>query len=84
MRRGAILAFLLGGFGAHKFYLGYNTAGIIMLAMFIGGWLTSIILIGLIPLFAVGIIAFIEFIICIVTDEDEFQRRYVDNERPWF
>ena len=30
----ALLAFFLGGLGIHKFYLGKNTAGIIMLAVF--------------------------------------------------
>ncbi|MEO0463744.1 MAG: TM2 domain-containing protein [Pseudomonadota bacterium] len=80
----ALLAFFLGGLGAHKFYLGYNNAGIIMLVLFIGGWLTSWLIIGLIPLMIVGLIAFIECIIYLVTDEGDFQTRYVDNERQWF
>ena len=79
-----VLAFCLGALGAHKFYLGYKNAGFIMLGMFLGGWVTSIILIGLIPLIIVSIIAFVEFIIYIVTDEAEFEERYVMNERPWF
>ncbi|MEE4288430.1 MAG: TM2 domain-containing protein [Erythrobacter sp.] len=80
----AVLAFVLGGLGAHKFYLGYTQAGIIMLAMTIGGFLTSIILIGIIPLMAAAIIAFVEFIIYLVTSEEDFEERYVLNERPWF
>ncbi|MEL6738919.1 MAG: TM2 domain-containing protein [Pseudomonadota bacterium] len=80
----AVLAFVLGPFGAHKFYLGYTQAGVIMLAMFLGGILTSIIIIGIIPLMAVSIIAFVEFIIYIVTSEEDFEERYVLNERPWF
>ncbi len=57
----ALLAFFLGGLGIHKFYLGCNTAGIIMLVLFLGGF----VILG-IPTLVIGIIAFIEFIIYIV------------------
>ncbi|MEQ5818102.1 TM2 domain-containing protein [Halomonas sp. SCS19] len=58
----AILAFFLGGFGAHKFYLGKIGQGIIYL---IFCW-------TLIP----AIIAFIEFIIYLCESDERFETRY--------
>ena len=75
----AVLAFFLGAFGAHKFYLGYTKEGVIMLLVFLFGF----ILLG-IPSFIIGIIAFIEFIIYIVKPDDEFEETYVQGHRPWF
>jgi len=75
----ALLAFFLGGFGIHKFYLGCNTAGIIMLVAFLGGF----ILLG-IPTIIIAIIAFIEFIMYLVKSDGEFQEIYVNNKKCWF
>lgn len=75
----ALLAFLFGGLGVHKFYLGKNTAGFIMLAVFIGG----IILVG-IPTFIISVVAFIECIIYIVKSEQQFHDDYVIGDRAWF
>jgi TM2 domain-containing membrane protein YozV len=58
----ALLAFFLGGFGAHKFYLGRIGWGILYLLFF---W-------TLIP----GIIAFVEFIIYLCTSDEDFARKY--------
>ena len=68
----ALLAFFLGIFGVHEFYLGYNTAGIIQLIL------------GVVTCGLTGIIAFIEFIIYIVKSDEDFQAIYVDNEKHWF
>ena len=54
----ALLAFFLGGVGAHNFYLGYTRKAIIQLAMFLMTFFTF----GLSGL-AVGIWAFVEFIL---------------------
>ncbi len=75
----ALLAFFLGGFGIHKFYLGCNTAGIIMLIVFLLGF----VVLG-IPTLVIGLIAFIEFIVYIIKSDDDFQRIYVDNKKCWF
>ncbi len=75
----ALLALFLGGLGIHKFYLGKPTAGIIMLLASIFGFILLFI-----PTFVIGVIAFIEFIIYLVTPEDEFDRRYVQGDRAWF
>lgn len=58
----ALLAFFLGGFGVHKFYLGQVGQGILYLLFF---WTA-------IPF----IIAFIEFILLLVMSDEEFNRRF--------
>lgn len=75
----ALLAFFLGGLGIHKFYLGCNKAGIIMLLVFIFGF----VLFG-IPTLVIGLIAFIEFIIYIIKSDEDFYRIYVENKKCWF
>ncbi|NLY27175.1 MAG: TM2 domain-containing protein [Alcaligenaceae bacterium] len=75
----ALLALFLGCFGIHKFYLGYKTQGLIMLLVFIFGF----ILLGL-PSLVIGIIAFVEFILYIMKSDQEFTQTYVIGHRPWF
>lgn len=75
-----LLAIFLGVFGVHKFYLGYNTSGFIMLAVTILG---SIFTIGL----AAGVmwvIALIEGIIYLAKSQSEFDAIYVANKKEWF
>jgi TM2 domain-containing membrane protein YozV/cold shock CspA family protein len=74
-----LLAFFLGAFGIHKFYLGCNKEGMIMLVVFIVG----ILLVG-IPSFVIGVIAFIESLIYIFKSDKEFEEIYVKNKRCWF
>ena len=73
----ALFAFFLGAFGAHKFYLGYNKEGVIMLLVFIFGF----ILLG-IPSFIIGVIAFIEFILYLVKSDEEFEQTYIVGNKP--
>lgn len=47
-----ILWFLLGGFGAHRFYLHRHASAVIQLALWVFGWLTLSFLFGLYILFA--------------------------------
>ena len=75
----ALLAFFLGVFGAHKFYLGYTKQGVIMLLVFLFGF----ILLGL-PSMVIGLIAFVEFILYLVKSDEEFEQTYVIGEKPWF
>lgn len=75
----ALLALFLGAFGAHKFFLGYKTQGIIMLVVFIFGF----IFVG-IPSMIVGFIAFIEFILYLTKSDEEFEKTYVTSSKPWF
>lgn len=75
-----LLAIFLGSLGIHKFYLGYNTAGFIMLAVTILG---GIITLG-IAAAVMGVIAFIEGILYLVKSQSEFEQVYVFNKREWF
>ena len=75
-----LLAIFLGVFGIHKFYLGYNQAGFIMLAVTIIGGIVSFGLAALV----VGVIALIEGIIYLTKSQSEFDRTYVLQKRDWF
>ena len=74
----AILAFFLGAFGAHKFYLGYSQAAIIMLIV------TLVSSFLLIPNLVIRIIAFIEFITYLTKSDQEFYDTYLKNKKAWF
>ena len=67
---------LLNCLGVHKFILGYNTEGLIML---LGTLLTC----GLAsPIF--GIIGFVEGIIYLTKSDEDFVETYVKNKKGWF
>ena len=72
----ALLAIFLGGIGAHEFYLGHSTSGLIRLAIGIVG------LAIFIP--AASIIGLIEGIIYLTKSDDEFHRVYVAGGKEWF
>ena len=75
-----LLAIFLGMFGVHKFYLGCNNAGFIMLAVsIIGGMFTF----GLAAA-VIWLIAVIEGIVYLTKTQTEFDRIYVLNQRDWF
>jgi TM2 domain-containing membrane protein YozV len=75
----ALLAFFLGMLGIHKFYMGKTTAGVIMLCCTLFGWILLFI-----PWFVIGTIAFIEFIIYLVTTDEDFQQKYIEGDKAWF
>ena len=75
-----VLAILFGELGVHKFILGYNTEGFILLAVSIVG---GIITCGL-ALIVTAIIAIIEGIIILTKTPDEFKRLYIDKKTGWF
>jgi TM2 domain-containing membrane protein YozV len=66
-----ILAILLGGFGVHKFFLGYTKVGVIQLIL---GLLCGI---G-------AIIGIIEGILYLTKTDEEFEETYVRNQKEWF
>lgn len=59
----ALLAFFLGSLGVHNFYLGHNGRGVIQLVMWLVSMLTVVVAIGFVGLMAVGLWAFIEFLL---------------------
>lgn len=75
-----LLAIFLGMFGVHKFYLGCNQVGFLMLAVsIIGGILT----LGLAAA-VVWVIAIIEGATYLTKSQTEFDYIYVLNQRDWF
>jgi TM2 domain-containing membrane protein YozV len=67
-----VLGILLGSLGAHRFYLGDMTGGIIRL-------IVSVLTCG-----AGGIIGLIEGIIYLTKSDADFQRIYVVEKKGWF
>lgn len=81
----AICGILLGGLGVHKFILGYNNAGIIMLAVSVGGTILGFLTcITFVAPWAMSIIGLVEGIIYLTKTDDEFVRIYVDGKKEWF
>ena len=75
-----ILAILLGGFGIHKFYLGYTKEGFILLAATI---IISIFSFGLFG-FLVWIFTLLEGVIYLTKSDDDFYNTYQVGKKPWF
>ena len=71
-----LLAIFLGSLGVHKFVLGYNTAGLIML-------LVTVLTCGIAG-FVMGVIGIIEGIIYLTKSPEEFDAIYLQNSKEWF
>ncbi len=74
-----ILAIVLGSLGIHKFILGYNTEGIILLVIGLFGITTC----GITTSVA-AVIGLIEGIIYLTKTDEEFYHTYQVNKKPWF
>ena len=81
-----ICAILLGSFGVHKFILGYQQEGIILLAVTIVAWIVAIVTCGIgTPLVMVpSIIGIVEGIMYLTKSDEEFVQTYIVNKKPWF
>ncbi len=81
-----ICGILLGGFGVHKFILGYQNEGIILLSVYLVGLVITMITCGIgvfIPM-AASIVGIVEGIIYLTKSDEEFVQTYVVNKKPWF
>ena len=71
-----IVAILIGWLGIHKFILGYNKAGLIML------------LVSLLTCFVgapvMGVVGLVEGIIYLTKSDQEFYQTYMVGEKQWF
>jgi TM2 domain-containing membrane protein YozV len=67
-----ILAILLGGFGVHKFVMGYTKEGIIQ------------IIITLVTCGIGSLIGLVEGIIYLTKSDEEFMETYQVNKKGWF
>jgi TM2 domain-containing membrane protein YozV len=77
---------LLGSFGVHKFILGYQQEGIILLAVTVVAWIIAMITCGIgTPLILVpSIIGIVEGIIYLTKSDEDFVNTYIVNKKPWF
>ena len=71
-----ICGILLGTFGVHKFILGYQTEGVIML-------LVSLLSCGMLAI-VMQIIGIVEGITYLTKSDEEFVRTYVEGRKGWF
>ena len=79
-----ILGILFGGFGIHKFILGYNTEGGILLGVTLIGIVLSCIGVGIFLVWATGLVGLIEGIIYLTKSDEEFYNTYQANKKAWF
>ena len=75
-----IVGIFLGFLGVHKFMLGYNAEGFILLAISVVG---GIITCGF-SIIITDIIGIIEGIIILTKTPEEFKRLYIDKKTGWF
>jgi TM2 domain-containing membrane protein YozV len=88
-----ICGILLGGFGVHKFLLGYQQEGMYMLIGSLVGYVLSIVIGALtcgigtilivIPL-GISIVGLIEGIMYLTKSDQEFVATYIQGRKPWF
>lgn len=75
-----VLAIVLGSLGVHKFILGYNKEGIILLVItIVVGFFTCGLGAGI-----TGIVGLIEGIVYLTKTDEEFYNTYQANKKPWF
>ena len=74
----ALLAFFLGVFGIHKFYMNKPGSGIIMLLCSTIGALLVF------PLLIMCGISIVEFVIYLTMTDETFDRTYIQGSKSWF
>lgn len=75
-----VLALFLGTFGVHKFVLGYNKEGLVMLgvSLLLGAFTCGV------AAYVVAIVGLIEGVIYLTKSDIEFYNTYVVGRKPWF
>jgi TM2 domain-containing membrane protein YozV len=79
-----LMGIFLGGFGIHKFVLGYTQEGIILLAITLISFPLMCIVIGAFTIYVPFIIGLIEGIIYLTKSDQEFYEIYQVGRKPWF
>ena len=78
-----LLAIFLGGWGIHKFYLGFTGPALVfLLTNTIGFAVTWLML--FIPNIVLGVIALVEGILYLTKSDEEFEQLYVVQKKKWF
>lgn len=78
-----LLAIFLGGWGIHKFYLGFTGPALVFLLVNTIGFAVTWIML-FIPNIVLGIIAFVEGIIYLTKSDEEFEQLYIVQKKEWF
>jgi TM2 domain-containing membrane protein YozV len=81
-----ICGILLGGFGVHKFILGYNNEGTLMLGLYLGSLVLTFVTCGItffVPI-VISIIGLIEGIMYLTKSDEEFVQTYIQGRKGWF
>ena len=79
-----ILAILYGGLGVHKFILGMNQEGFILLGITLVSIPLSCVIIGAFTMWVPALIGLIEGIIYLTKTDEEFYQTYQIGKKPWF
>lgn len=85
-----LCALLVGTFGVHKFVLGYNTEGTIMLVINLVMLIITVVTCGFGVIITgpimglIGVLAMIEGIVYLTKTDEEFYEIYQKNKKPWF
>lgn len=81
-----ILGIILGGLGIHKFVLGYNQEGVILIGTYLAGIVLTVITCGIaFPILMIpSVIGLIEGVIYLTKSDEEFVHTYIMNKKPWF
>ena len=77
---------LLGGLGIHKFILGYQQEGIILLSVYAVSFIIALFTCGICTtlILVPTIIGIVEGIIYLTKSDEEFVQTYIVNKKPWF
>ena len=79
-----VLAIILGSLGVHKFILGYQKEGFILLGVSIAAYVLSCVGVGLLFVWIPGVVGLIEGIIYLTKSDEEFYNTYQAGKKPWF
>ncbi len=80
-----ICGILLGGLGVHKFILGLNNAGTIMLVVWLVGLISGMCLVvPLLASIAINTIGLVEGIIYLTKSDADFYQTYAVQRKEWF
>ncbi|KAA1247737.1 NINE protein [Aquimarina sp. RZ0] len=79
-----ILGILFGGLGIHKFILGYQKEGFILLGITLISIPMFCIVVGAFTIYIPAIIGLIEGIIYLTKSDEEFFQTYQAGKKPWF
>lgn len=80
-----ICGILLGGFGVHKFILGFPSAGTIMLVFWLLGFIGGVcIVLPIVATAVMNVIGLVEGIIYLTKSNEDFYYTYAIQRREWF